>query len=103
MQVANVRSANTFYIDTQSASSSDDLVEKGLTVTHVIVTATSASAVLVLQDTTTTITKCDLRVATSGATQVFDFSDNPIIFPNGVKPSTRTNAVATLVLKSRGA
>jgi hypothetical protein len=98
--VANVRNANTFYIDTQSAVDADNLIIKGLAVHYVSVTATAANGRLVLQDLTVTpATKVDLRVATSGDTEVFSFEMNPLLFPNGIKPSTLSNAVATVVYK----
>lgn len=95
--MANVRNGNSFYIDTQSSSSSDDLVIRGIKVHYIILTATAANGRLVLQDTGNNVNKCDVRVATSGACQVFDFSACPLFFPNGIKPSTLSNAVATLI------
>lgn len=91
--MANVRNANTYYIDTTTA-----IEVPGLKVAYVIVTATAASAILNLQDVTTTANKANLRVATSGATEVFDFSECPLFFPNGIIPSVVTNCVATCVL-----
>ena len=96
--MANVRSGNTFYIDGTATT----LAIKNVIVTHVLVTATSANAVLVLKDVTTANTKMDLRVATSGASQVFDFADNPIVFANGINPTTVTNCVATAVIMVPG-
>jgi hypothetical protein len=101
--MANVRSANTFYIDTQYSTGSDELAIKNIRVLQITITATSANAVLLLADSTTGTKKLDLRVATSGASQIFDFSDSPVVFPNGIKPTTLTNAVATVVIEeSRG-
>jgi hypothetical protein len=74
--MANVRNANTFYIDTQSSGASDNLVIKGLAVYYVAVTATGASGRVVLQDAAASpVTKLDLRSATSGVTEFFDFSN----------------------------
>lgn len=97
--MANVRNSNTYLIDGTATT----LAVSNILVTHITVTATSANAVLVLQDVTTNAKKIELRVATSGSTQVFDFADNPIVFPNGVNPATVTNCVATAhIRESRG-
>lgn len=67
---------------------------------YVTVTATAASAVLNLQDNnSTTDNKINLRVATSGETKDFDFSECPLYFPTGLKPNTVTNCVATIVFQ----
>lgn len=98
--MANVRNSNSFYIDTQSAVDADNLAVKGLAVAYVALTATAANGRLVLQDLTATpTTKIDLRVEVSGHTEVFSFEMFPILFPNGIKPSVLSNAVATLVFK----
>lgn len=100
--MANVRNANSYYIDTQY-SASEELAVKNIVVTCVVVTATAASGRIVLADSDTATTKLDLRVVTSGASQVFDFSESPIVFPNGIRPVTLTNAVATVIgRESRG-
>lgn len=93
--MANVRNSNTWYIDTAASS----LAIANLKVSYVIVTATAAAAILNLQDVTTTANKANLRVATSGDSVVFDFSLKPLVFPNGILPSTVTNCVATCVLE----
>lgn len=92
--MANARSGNTYYIDGTSTT----LSEKNLRVTHVTITATSASAVLLLKDVSTDNIKADLRVATAGDSVTFDFSLNPIVFANGINPATVTNCVASLQL-----
>lgn len=94
--MANTRSGNIWYVDTAHSTSADDLTV-GCAVTAVVVTATSANAIIELQDRETGAKKLNLRVATSGSTQVFDFADFPVAFPNGIKVSTLTNAVATLI------
>lgn len=98
--MANVRNANSFYIDTQYAVAADQLAVKGLSVTNILVTATAANGRVVLQDITSTPTnKVDLRVATSGDTQNFEFSSQQLLFPNGIRPSTLTNAVVTVIFQ----
>jgi len=97
--MANAVNGNTIFVDTADTL----LNKKGVRVAYVIVTATSANAVLVLQDNTQSINKIDLRVATSGESKVFDFSETPLYFPGGVKASTVTNTNSTLVIKEVGA
>ena len=91
--MANVNNGNTRFVDTAA-----DITTKASLVYYVIVTATSANAVVVLSNQGNSEKKADLRVATSGATQTFDFSANPISFPLGIKVTTLTNAVVTLVV-----
>lgn len=93
--MANVRSANTYYID----GTSTNLAVNNIRVTHITVTPTSANAILVLKDITTGSTKVELRLATSGTSQVFEYFVNPIVFPNGIDPTTVTNCVATCHLQ----
>lgn len=92
--MANVRSGNVLYIDTASSAYS----QKGLKAAYIVVTATSANAVVVLQDSGTSANMLPLRVAVSGSSQTFDFSASPVHFPNGVVASTLTNGVAALIL-----
>lgn len=96
--MANTRSANTFYIDTQHSGASDALDVSNIRVSHVTVTATAANGRIVLQDYVTGATKADLRAATSGSTECFDFSSNPLVFAGGIKATTLSNAVVTCVL-----
>lgn len=95
--MANTRNGNTFYVDTQYSVAADEFASKLIRVSSVIVTATAASAVLVLKDSSLA-TKIDLRVATSGATEQFDF-DPPLVFSTSIRPTTLTNAVATVVFQ----
>lgn len=91
--MANVVNGNTLSVD-----STGDVTSKATKVYYVTVTATSANCILVLSDIGASAKKIELRVAASGTTQLFDFSYNPIFFPNGVEATTVTNGVATLVL-----
>lgn len=84
--MANAAQGNSVYIDAT-----------GVIVVGILVTATSASAVLVLQDASGSTNKLDLRVATSGDSKFFDFSSAPITFPNGIKASTVTNAKCAVI------
>lgn len=96
--MASYASSNAIYID----ATGDLLTKKNLKLLSVTVTATSATAVIVLQDITNTSFKLDLRVADAGSTQVFDYSTGPMMFPNGFKCLTLTNAIATLVYTTAG-
>lgn len=98
--MANTRNGNTFYIDTQYVGASDDLAVKNIIVLSVTVCATAANAILTLADAATgSPNKHQFRVAASGDSQQFDFSQAPILFPNGVRALTLTNAVASLVVR----
>lgn len=97
--MANVRSGNTHYIDSTGTLTAD----KNDKVAYVVLTASSANAVILLTDAGSgTRSKIDLRVATAGTTQVFDFSEVPLVFSNGVRVGTLTNAVATIVYTKGG-
>lgn len=96
--MANQRSSNTTYVDSTGVLTTD----KNVKIAGVILTATAANAVLVLQDSDGATNKLNLRLATSGDSQHFDFSQTPIHFANGVKVSTLTNAIATVVYTSSG-
>jgi hypothetical protein len=94
--MANVRSANTYYIDTQG----ETLDIKNIKVLYIVINSTAANAQLVLQDVTTGNTKLNLRVDSAHKTEYFDFADNPIVFPNGINPSALSaNCTATLVIQ----
>lgn len=100
--MANLRLGNSIFVD--STGTLTGATEKNSLVAYVIVTATAASAILKLGDPSLTANnlKIDLRVATSGLTQIFDFSATPIVFPNGVSAITVTNCNACIVLKGAG-
>ena len=101
--MANTLNGNTFYIDTQGSTSDHDLVRKQALVVYVTVTATAANGRIVLSDVgAAPIIKMDLRVPVSGATEIFRFAEKPITFPNGIRVSTLTNAVATVVIVTPG-
>lgn len=90
--MANVVSGNSSYIDSVGTIKSSSINLVG-----VLLTATAANAQLVLSDPSGNTKKMDLRVATAGASQFFDFSASPVLFPAGVKALTVTNAIATLI------
>lgn len=96
--MANERNSNTVYID----STGDISDTKNSRVVYVLLTATAANAELVLKDQVTTDNKIDLRLAISGDSKLFRFSDAPLVFPNGINIGTLTNALATLVIRNQG-
>lgn len=92
--MANVRNGNTFYVD-----STGDLNTTATKASYIVVTATSANAVVILQDAVSNSNKIRLAVATSGDSETFDFSLRPLYFPGGIAVSTLTNAVACIVVE----
>lgn len=101
--MSNSLNGNTFYIDSQYSSAEDDLVRKQVLVVYVLLTATSSNARIVLADVgPNPTTKLDLRIDANNSSQCFSFETNPILFPNGIRVTTLSNAVATLSVKSPG-
>lgn len=90
--MANVRSGNCHYVD-----STGTLDSAAVRVAAVVLTATGASAVLELTAADGTTKQLNLRVATSGETKHFDFSTKVLSFPAGLRVTTLTNAIATIV------
>lgn len=102
--MANLLNGNTFYIDTAFASTVDDLVRSQALAAYIVVTATAASGRIVLGDVgaNSSQIKLDLRVETSGHTEIFRFPENPVLFPNGIRVISLTNAVASIIIKNPG-
>ena len=96
--MANIRNGNTWYVDA-TGSLGDD---RDVLVAYITVTATASFGRVVLADQVTGSLKMDLRVATNGDTQLFDFSSKPIRFPNSISVATLTNAIVTLVITNQG-
>jgi hypothetical protein len=90
--VANLQCGNLYYIDSTAT-----LAKRALRIYSITITATAASAILKLEDATVSGTIFDGRVATSGDSVLFDYADQPLVLPNGLKVATVTNAVATIV------
>jgi len=91
--MANATVGNSHYVD-----STGDVTTKATTVYYIVLTATTANSILVLSDILSSVKKIELRAATSGESRIFDFSANPLFFPNGVEATTVTNGNATLVI-----
>lgn len=94
--MANVNNGNTLFIDS-TGNVSDT---RGLTAKHVIVTATAASASLILRDQDTgNSSKLRVDIASAGSVVHLPLEEHGIYFPNGVNVGTATNCVATLVYR----
>lgn len=101
--MANVLNGNTFFVDTQYNTSADDLVRKNTLVTHIIIRATAANGRIVLTDVASNpAIKLDLEVKDAGDTKQFDFEESPVLFPNGIRAQTLSNAKVTVVIRSPG-
>lgn len=96
--MANVTNGNSVYVDSTGAL--DVATNQNIKVAYIIVTSTAASAVVQLQDDfSAPVNKIDFRVDTADKTLCYDFADNPLTFPNGIRVSTLTNATLTLILQ----
>lgn len=101
--MANIRSSNSFYIDTAAsdadATTAGNLAVQNIRVKHITMTSTASDAILVLRDVTTGTNKLELRIPAANDTLVVDYESVQIVFPNGINPSTVTNARATLLVE----
>lgn len=95
--MANVRNGNTVYID-----ATGDLTTTATRVYYIIMSATAAGAILVLQDSTANVNKLRLSHPNDKETHVFDFTQRPLYFPGGVSVTTLTNCTATIVAEVQG-
>jgi uncharacterized protein YfaS (alpha-2-macroglobulin family) len=95
--MANVRNGNTVYVD-----ATGDLTTSGTRVYFIVLTPTSGSASIVLQDAGANVNKFRADQTASNGTQVYDFSARPLYFPGGVAVSTLTNCTATIVAEVQG-
>lgn len=95
--MANVASGNSIYVDSAGVVTSTPT-----NLLFVVLTATSANAILHLEDSATGDAKMNLRLATAGDSIQFSFSDQPIFFSGGIEVTSVTNCVATFVTKPRG-
>ena len=104
--MANVRNSNTFYIDTAAANvtaaTAGNLALRNVKVLYIMIAPTGSTADFVVKDVTTGALKFSVDLATQ-ETKVLDFSRRPIVFPNGISPSTVTNCRVTMVIEESGA
>ncbi len=97
--MANQRSGSVLYV---SATGSSDITQN-VYVTRIVLTPTSAGAVLLLKNSLPSPqTKLDLRAATSGESKDLNLTDTPMLFENGITVSTLTNCVATIFTSETG-
>ena len=94
--MANVRSGNTFYVD-----SAGDLTTTGTRVYYILVSAINNGAVLILQDATSHVNVIRLAASNDKDTHLYDFSARPLFFPGGIEVDTITNMNATIVAEER--
>ena len=98
--MANIRSGNTWYIDTASES----LEAKNVSLIGIILTASGGPAELVLGDNVSGASypaKLTLLQPTT-TTAHYILDQSPIVFPNGIRVVTATNVKATLIIKVPG-
>lgn len=98
--MANVRSSNTWYVDTAGES----LTAKNVALVGIIITATSGGqGNLTLGDDVAAAsypTKFDWIQASN--TSLHRNFDSPIIFPNGIRVINAANVHATLIIRIPG-
>lgn len=93
--MANATSGNVIYVDTTGDLTSDT----NKRIAYIALTATGANGRVVVREVdNSNPIKLDLRVVTSGATQIFDFSRKPIVFTTGINIGTLSNAVCSIIL-----
>lgn len=105
--MANVRNSNTIYIDSAAAdtvaATEGNFAISNIKIKYMVISVTSSTPVFELKDVSTGKIKLRLTLQASTNPLYLDFSRNPIVFPNGISPSTVTNTTATLVVEeSRG-
>lgn len=102
--MANVRAANTYFVDTASSggppSTSNALIVDNIILVGIQVRATAAGAIVELADNSSSQpVKWIDGLATQNDTKFTDLSDTPIRFPNGIAITTLTNAECVLIVR----
>lgn len=99
--MANTRNANTFHIDTPGTATAAILAIPNIQLLGVIMTSDEDGAVLKLSDLTTAATKLyiSLKTFATDSTKFIDLSSTPIVFPNGILPTTVTHCEATCIIR----
>lgn len=105
--MANTRNANTFFVDTAAAdaapATTGNLALPNLKVLYMLVSIDGANPRLTLRDVSTSAVKFDIDLGTPDSPTYYDFSRKPVVFPNGINPSTVDSCRVTLVIEeSRG-
>jgi hypothetical protein len=91
--MANVRSGNTWWVDTVGSLTTTG---RNLTVTHIILTTSAASTNTAISDGSDA--KFNIRLPAGSMTQVYDFSDNPVVFTTSINVTNVNNARLTFLI-----
>jgi hypothetical protein len=106
--MANVRSGNSYYIDTASSAGTNLLAEKNLKVTSILFTSdVSGDSITInnLDSAGTGAGAIKLLIMNSEATdtKVVDFTTSPILFSNGIYISALSaSCTASIIFSSLG-
>lgn len=98
--MANVRNANTFYVDTQYVNPGDELSGNNIMVHHIVACGDGGTGSFTLLDYVSGQKKFHAHIPANSTVQ-FSFEEVPILFPTGIKPSVITNCILTLVVKEQ--
>ena len=100
--MANARCGNSYYIDSTGYVSATG--SKQVKVAYILFTSTLAADTITFKDASTSgALKMTLKVPTASETILFDFSFNPLVFPNGVYVSAiSANCTATIITTTSG-
>jgi hypothetical protein len=90
------RNSNTLHV---AAGDNLTLSIKNIKVTSIYYCATATNSTVVLQDVTTGAIKHSLQIATSKDFAFFDYSDMPIVFPNGIETTSNTGMFMILTIQ----
>ena len=102
--MANVRSGNTYYIDTASSggppATTNILDVKDIRVVGIRLRATASGSVFVLVDNSASQPiQWTGSINTATGSNFVNLSEIPIRFPNGIAVTTLTNCVAILIVR----
>ncbi len=107
--MANVRSGNTFFVDTTSDSgtASSYIDEKNMLLLGVLAYGAVDTNVVLISDKAAASaavgsSKLKLTFDTALRPQFIDLADTPVVFPNGIWLTLTGSPVLTLILQSQG-
>lgn len=101
--MALTRNGNTLYIP--SGETNTDYVPTSnttLLVSYILLSCEATHGTLVLYNGGGSVLKLHLHGENATATSMYDFTDDPLIFPNGLR-ATSTDCTATIVFRQAGA
>jgi len=93
--MANVKSGNTWYIDS-TGDLDGSISYTALNVHHIVVTSTGSAGTITLQDAATNVNKISLAVEANKTLHI-PLRDNPIAFSGGIGVSALSNCTASIV------